>query len=81
VVESSPSALVPLEPLAPFFVTAAEAGRVLGLSPTSVYKLLDEGKIESRRHGTRRLVVLASVHDYARRLVAPEDDPEAADSA
>lgn len=52
----------------PIFVSVKEAGRLLGLSTWSVRELLDEGVIESRYAGKRRLVVVSSLHEYADNL-------------
>lgn len=49
----------------PLFVSAKEAAHLLDLSPNEVYNLLDRGLIESRYHGKRRLVSLASVKQFA----------------
>ena len=49
----------------PIFVTVKEAARILALSPFTVSKKLDEGLIDSRYEGTRRLVRLSSLVDYA----------------
>jgi excisionase family DNA binding protein len=54
----------------PVFVTPLEAAHLLGLSRSRVYDLLDEGVLVSRRHGTRRLVLLASVQAFAYKLPA-----------
>lgn len=51
--------------VAPIFVTVKEAARILALSPFTVSKKLDEGLIDSRYEGTRRLVRLSSLSDYA----------------
>jgi hypothetical protein len=52
----------------PIFVSVKEAARMLSLTPWSVYQLLNDQQIESRYHGKRRLVVLASLQEYADRL-------------
>jgi excisionase family DNA binding protein len=41
--------------------TAAEAASILGISTTQVYRLMDEGVIESFRVGGRRVIVWESV--------------------
>lgn len=63
----------PAAPVAPLFVSTLEAARLLGLSRTHVYELLDRGDIESRRIGRRRLVKVSSLHEFVDRL--PADDP------
>jgi excisionase family DNA binding protein len=52
-------------PAQPLFVSPLEAAYLLGLSRQRVYELLDDGLIESRRSGSRRLVLLSSVYEYA----------------
>jgi helix-turn-helix protein len=49
----------------PIFVTVKEAARILALSPFTVSKKLDAGIIDSRYEGTRRLVRLSSINEYA----------------
>ena len=49
-------------------VSINEAATALNLGRTSVYKLIDEGKLESRMMGRRRMVTTASI----RRLVNGE---------
>jgi excisionase family DNA binding protein len=53
----------------PLFVSALEAARLLGLSRTRIYELLDLGHLVGGREGRRRLVSLSSVHDYAELLL------------
>lgn len=48
-------------PDAPALGSAAEASAVLHVSRSQVYRLMDEGVIESVRVGGRRLVVWESV--------------------
>lgn len=54
--------------MAPIFVSVKQASQILGISPWSCYKLLDEQQIESRYMGRRRLVVVESMQAYAKRL-------------
>jgi hypothetical protein len=51
----------------PKFLTVKEAAARLGggYSPWVINKLCRDGKIESRWHSRRRLVVAASLDDYA----------------
>jgi excisionase family DNA binding protein len=53
----------------PLFVSALEAAHLLGLSRTRIYELLDLGLLVGGREGKRRLVSLASVHEYAQLLI------------
>lgn len=60
----------------PIFVSVKDAARILGLSTWAVRNdLLDTQIVESRYHGRRRLVSLASLRDYADSL--PSARPEA----
>lgn len=61
----------------PIHVSVRDAARILGISPHHCTRLLDaEGSpIDSRYLGKRRLVVLASLREYAANL--PSTRPEA----
>lgn len=69
----------PVVTLDPILVSIADAAAALGLAPWSIHQLLREKKIESRYHGKRRLVVVASLREYADGLptARPEPEPEA----
>lgn len=54
-----------LNQIDPIYVSVKEAARILGLSTWSVYQKLDQQLIESRYDGRKRLVVLASLREYA----------------
>jgi excisionase family DNA binding protein len=56
--------------LAPVYVSPREAARILGLSRSQVYRLLDEGQIDSCRQGTRRLVSVPSLMEFTQLLTA-----------
>lgn len=58
----------------PIFITVKQAAQALALSPGTVYELCYSGDIASRMRGTRRLVSVASVREYAAAL--PEGAPE-----
>lgn len=56
-----------------------EFARVSGLGVTTIYRLLNEGEIESTTIGRKRLIILASYHDYiARQRGTPATKPVAA---
>lgn len=63
----------------PIFITVADAAEALSLSRWQVYQLLDKQAIESRYQGTKRLVSVASLREYAEGLPTerPADDDEA----
>lgn len=50
------------------FVSAKRAAEMLDLSRNQTYALMDEGLIECRYFGKRRLVVLSSLHAFANGL-------------
>ncbi len=53
----------PPEPSA--MVSIAEAARLLDVSRTSIYQLLDNGTLPSRKAGRRRLIPRAALGAYA----------------
>lgn len=52
----------------PLFISAKEAARLLALSRSRVYELMDEGVIDSFRLGRRRVIPVNAVHEFADRL-------------
>lgn len=60
----------------PIFISVEATASALGLPKSRVYKLLDAGAIESRYERRRRLVVVASLRDFAAGLPAKADDEE-----
>jgi excisionase family DNA binding protein len=53
---------------APIFVTVKQAADMLAISPWSMYQLLDDGSVDARYMGRRRLVSVASLREYAEGL-------------
>lgn len=49
----------------PIFVSVKGAAEALSLSRAQVYDLLNDGAIDSRYQGSRRLVVVESLREYA----------------
>jgi hypothetical protein len=47
------------------FLSPRQTEEVLGLGHTTVAKLIADGTLESRKEGARRLVLMASVREYA----------------
>ncbi len=47
--------------ITPIAVSIPDAGRMVGLSRSRIYELMDEGTIESRKVGRRRLVLVRSL--------------------
>lgn len=56
------------------FVSVMEAARMLNLSKSGIHALLDKGEIDSRYIGKRRVVFLASIHEWVKGL--PKDPPK-----
>ena len=48
-------------------VTVEEAGRTLGVSRSTVWRLIQRGELPSIRRGGRRLVPVSAIHTRARR--------------
>lgn len=53
---------------APLFVSAKEAARLLSLSRSRVYELMDAEVIPSTRLGRRRVIPVSALHDLAAKL-------------
>ena len=45
----------------PFLISIAETAKALSLGRTSVYELIKEGELETRKMGRRRLVTVESI--------------------
>lgn len=58
----------------PIYISVKDAAIALGVSEWLIYKRLDAQLIESRYEGRKRLVVVASLREYAANL--PETAPE-----
>lgn len=46
----------------PLVVSVSEAAKALNLGRTSIYQLINEGRLEAVKLGSRRLIKLASIH-------------------
>ncbi len=57
----------------PISCSVADACAATGIGRTEMYRLLNEGRVESRYHGRKRLVIWASLRDYIASL--PMDAP------
>ena len=60
----------------PLLVSVAQAGELLSLGQTEVYRLIQQGEIASCKIGRARRVVAASLGEYVRRLREAEGDRE-----
>jgi len=49
----------------PILVSINEAAKLLGLGRTSIYALINEGKLETSQIGRRNLVKVASIEELA----------------
>lgn len=52
----------------PLFVSAKDAARLLSLSRSRIYELMDDGTIPSSRLGRRRVIPVSALHDLAASL-------------
>ena len=48
-------------------ITVAEAGHALGVSRSTIWRLIQRGDLQSVRRGGRRLVLASAIHARARR--------------
>lgn len=56
----------------PLNVAITEAARLLGVGRSTIYDLMNDGRLKSIRLGTRRLVTLASVRALVAELSGEE---------
>lgn len=70
----------PVSKMEPIYVTARDAATILGggTSPWTIHRLCRLGAIESRFHGKRRMVLLASLRAYADNLPTTREAEESA---
>jgi len=54
-------------------VSVKEAASMLGLSAWEVYQLCGDGRLQSGKHGKRRLVSRESVEAYAAEILAGDE--------
>lgn len=60
-------------PIAPVAATIHDAGKILGVQRSTIYKLMEAGAIDSIKVGKRRLVIVASIHRFveAQKIASP----------
>lgn len=46
-------------------VSVAEATQMIGLGKTTIYELIGEGKLQTRKIGNRRLILVSSLRELA----------------
>lgn len=54
----------------PILTSIPGAARLVSLSRSRIYELISEGRIRSVKDGRRRLIVVASLHDFVASLIA-----------
>ena len=55
-------------------VVVKQAGQMIGLPRTTIYKLIREKRIDSFKHGRRRLITVASLERFVAEQVAQSED-------
>lgn len=59
----------------PLLVKVEEAARILCLSRSTIYELMDSGEIPSVRHGAARRIPVAALREWVARRTAPATTP------
>jgi excisionase family DNA binding protein len=62
-------------PLEPLLVRVEEAARLLSLSRSAVYELLDRGELPSVRYGAARRIPLAGLREWISRQLDGNQPP------
>jgi excisionase family DNA binding protein len=57
---------IPIEPL---LVRVEEAARILSLSRSTIYEMMDSGELPSVRRGAARRIPVAALHEWIARQV------------
>jgi excisionase family DNA binding protein len=57
-------------PEKPLLCSVVEAGRLLSISRSRIYELMNEGALDSRKLGKRRLITTASIEVFANSLTS-----------
>jgi excisionase family DNA binding protein len=65
--ESRPKGEQPVEPL---LVRVEEAARILSLSRSTIYEMMDAGELPSVRRGTARRIPVAALREWVTRQIA-----------
>jgi excisionase family DNA binding protein len=55
----------------PLLVRVEEAARILSLSRSTIYEMMDAGEIPSIRRGTARRIPVAALREWVARQTAP----------
>jgi excisionase family DNA binding protein len=59
----------------PLLVRVEEAARILSLSRSTIYELMDAGELPSVRHGTARRIPVAALREWVARRTVPASTP------
>jgi excisionase family DNA binding protein len=59
-------------PLTPIAVSPDEAARLAGIGRTTLYAALSRGDLKSLKIGTRRLILVQSIHEWLAEQETPK---------
>jgi excisionase family DNA binding protein len=59
----------------PLLVRVEEAARILCLSRSTIYEMMDRGELPSVRCGTARRIPIAALRAWVERQMGPTDSP------
>lgn len=59
----------------PLLVRVEEAARLLSLSRSTIYEMMDTGELTSIRRGTARRIPVAALREWIARQTAPAPTP------
>lgn len=71
--EREPPSLEPA--VEPLLVKVEEAARLLSLSRSTIYELMDSGELPSVRHGTARRIPVTALREWVARRIGPTSAP------
>jgi excisionase family DNA binding protein len=57
----------PITPIEPLLVRVEEAARILSLSRSTIYEMLDSGELPSVRRGAARRIPISALHAWIAR--------------
>ena len=63
--------------IVPILISVHAARKMLGIGHTKIYQLIENKDIKSVKIGSRRMVIVSSVHDLVARLVEAASDEAA----
>lgn len=62
-------------PIEPLLVRVEEAARILSLSRSTIYEMLDSGELASVRRGAARRIPVAALHAWIARQLGQSAEP------